>query len=67
MGPCCYCKQIIYDERIAERGWHRECHEDALADLFYRQAAQDAYAKSAAKRRLRRAEIRREKKIGVRR
>lgn len=27
MGPCSYCKKIIYDERIAERGYHRDCHE----------------------------------------
>lgn len=30
MGPCRYCKQMIYLDWIAERGYHRHCHAKAI-------------------------------------
>lgn len=32
MGPCIYCGKMIYLDWIAERGYHRECHERYLRE-----------------------------------
>ncbi len=37
MGPCCYCKKMIYLEEIAERGYHRVCHEQFMNKLSTKQ------------------------------
>lgn len=65
MGPCLYCKKMIFLDWVAERGYHRECHERYLAQ---RQAAQLAESKierdlrEHEKRRLRKARKRQEYK-----
>ncbi len=33
MGPCIYCKEMIYLDWVAERGYHRDCHEHYMKKL----------------------------------
>lgn len=69
MGPCFYCKQMIYLDWIAERGYHRECHERFLQVMADKKAAELAVeahklraTREQEKRRLRRAAKRIEEK-----
>lgn len=65
MGPCIYCKEMIYHEWIADRGYHRECHENHLLNVNSAHAQANLMAQriqthlhKADKRRERRKEIR---------
>lgn len=73
MGPCMYCGEMIYLDWIAERGYHRACyekdeakvHHDLTCDILLRAARIARHYRKAEKRRIRRAEIRRQKKAGT--
>ncbi len=60
MGPCCYCKQMIYHEGIAERGYHRSCREAAmkvdlkLEILKHQERSDREHAKRRERKRLKR-------------
>lgn len=66
MGPCMYCKKMIYLDWIAERGYHRACHEE-----YERRgriaAATEAEAAARIARHNREHEKRRERKAEKRR
>ncbi len=68
MGTCMYCKKMIYLEWIAERGYHRECHERYLASRpkilspAERAAAEARDLREQEKHRARRARSRAAKK-----
>ena len=62
MGTCFYCGKMIYLDWIAERGYHRACHERAVAAWSTTQDARAAFLayvawseRRAAKRRISRA------------
>jgi hypothetical protein len=57
MGPCCYCKKMIYLDWIAERGYHRSCHEKYLAGRKFA-----AFEAEVARNRVARAEREHEKR-----
>lgn len=55
MGPCLYCHKMIYHPGMAERGYHRSCHDEANAQYTRSQAANERHDREHEKRRLRKA------------
>ncbi len=51
MGPCYYCKKMIYLDWIAERGYHRACHEKAQAEGATAAQREDRAEREHEKRR----------------
>ena len=67
MGPCCFCHKMIYLDWIAERGFHRECNEKYVEWRKQQCQSSERAVREQEKRRLRRAKIRQDGKLTLRR
>lgn len=65
MGPCLYCKKMIYNTAIAERGYHSQCHEESKAQNARMFKQQERHVREHEKRRARKHQKRINQKLGI--